>query len=392
MNSLLLILRNGRYFAPVWLFASLNIVIGTWVLYIPAVKERLVLDDGDIGLAIFGFSLGLLSIIPFSSSILKRFGLGRVSFFSVVIFGALMCLPVIAPTYALLCASLFCCGVFASLTDIGMNSMVSELEQEDNVHFMSAAHGFFSLGGVIGAGIGSIVLEYLPQLATYHSALIALVILATNLLLAASYFRRKSKEADRGEEGKFKFSLIRPLAGLALLSIIIMGSEGAIEHWSKLYLLDIVRVDSALLAGFGFVAFSATMTLGRFLGDGISERFGPLAIIIGGSLLAAMGFALILTTSLWVAMAGFALVGLGLSVIIPELFRLAGRAKGVSPAEGISVVAGLGYAGFLASPALLGFLSNLSSLWLSFLVLLFAALTASAIASFLRFRQQRTQA
>lgn len=392
MDSLLLILRNRRYFAPVWLFASLNIVIGTWVLYIPTVKERLALDDGDIGLAIFGFSLGLLSVIPFSSSILKRFGLGRVSFISVVVFGALMCLPVIAPTYALLCASLYCCGVFASLTDIGMNSMVSELEQEDDVHFMSAAHGFFSLGGVIGAGIGSFVLEYLPLLATYHSALVALLILTTNLLLAMSYFHRKSKVADRGAEGKFRFGLIRPLAGLAILSIIIMGSEGAIEHWSKLYLLDIVQVDSALIAGFGFVAFSATMTLGRFLGDGISERFGALAIIIGGSTLAACGFALILTTSLWVAMAGFALVGLGFSVIIPELFRLAGRARGISPAEGISVVAGLGYAGFLASPALLGFLSDLSSLWLSFLVLLFAALTASAVAILIRFRQRRTQA
>lgn len=387
MQSLLLLLSNRRYFAPVWLFASLNIVIGTWVLYIPAVKERLALDDGDLGLAIFCFSLGLLCVIPVSSALLKRFGLGRLTLLSVLIFAALMCLPVVAPTYVLLCASLFCCGIFASITDIGMNAMVSELEQEDDVHFMSAAHGFFSLGGVIGAGIGSLLIGTFA-LEVYHSLLAAAFVFITNILLASSYFHRKSKEADRGEGGKFRLGLIRPLLGLAILSVIIMGSEGAIEHWSKLYLLDIVNVSSDRLAGFGFVAFSATMTLGRFLGDGVSERFGALSIIIGGSVFAAVGFALVLTASLWVSMAGFALVGLGFSVIIPELFRLAGKGKGISPAEGISVVAGLGYAGFLASPALLGFLSDFSSLRLSFAALLVGAITAAAIGLFLRARPQ----
>lgn len=389
MQSLLLILRNPRYFAPVWLFASLNIAIGTWVLYIPKVKERLDLTDGDLGLAILCFSFGLLCIIPFSSTLLQRFGLGRLSLVGVICFGLLLCLPVIAPTYLLLCIALFCCGIFASLTDIGMNAMVSELEEEDGVHFMSAAHGFFSLGGVIGAGIGSLLLGFFP-LDVHHSLLVAAFVLVTNVLLSSNYFHRVTRKGDRGEEGKFRLDLVRPLLGLAVLSILIMGSEGAIEHWSKLYLLDVVAISSEKVAGFGFVIFSATMTLGRFLGDGISSRFGALSIIIGGSLLAAAGFALVLTATLWAALIGFGLVGMGLSVIIPELFRLAGKTKGVSAAEGISVVAGLGYAGFLASPALLGFLSDLSSLRLSFAALLVGALLAATIGFTLRLRAQKS--
>ncbi|MEM9525151.1 MAG: MFS transporter, partial [Bacteroidota bacterium] len=140
------------------------------------------------------------------------------------------------------------------------------------------------------------------------------------------------------------------------------------------------------LAGFGFVAFSATMTLGRFLGDGVSKRFGALTIIIGGTLIAAIGFAMVLMATFWLAMIGFGLVGLGFSVIIPELFRLAGKTPGVSSAEGISVVAGLGYVGFLASPALLGFLSDLSSLKLSFATLLAGALLGCGIALILKQR------
>lgn len=385
MQSLLLILRDRRYFAPVWLFASLNIIIGTWVLYLPTVKENLALNDSQLGLAIFCFSFGLLSIIPVSAALLRIIGLGRLSLISICGFAAMMCLPILMPSYLSLCIVLFGCGIFSSLTDIGMNAMVSELEQEDGVHFMSAAHGFFSLGGVIGAGIGSLLIGTL-SVPLHHFLLAAGFVILTNLFLARSYSGKMSTAGDRGESGKFRFDLVRSLIGLAVLSVIIMGSEGAIEHWSKLYLLDIVNVSSDQLAGIGFVLFSTAMTVGRFLGDGISTRFGPLNIIIGGTLLAAAGFGLVLTAGLWPAMVGFTLVGFGFSVIIPELFRLAGKAEGVSAAEGISVVAGLGYAGFLASPALLGFLSNWSSLKLSFMVLLAGSLIAAGIGLTLRMR------
>ncbi|PHI21182.1 MFS transporter [Lewinellaceae bacterium SD302] len=386
MKSLLLILGNRRYFAPVWLFASLNIVVSTWVLYVPTVKARLELSDGELGLALFAFSMGLLSIIPASSFLLRKLGLGRLSFISVVTFASLMLLPVQATSYTFLVVSLYCSGIFVSLTDIGMNSLVSEIELEDDVHFMSAAHGFFSLGGVIGAGIGSLLLAKFTA-PVYHSLAVAVFVLVTNGLLLSSYYRNQSRKADRGEGGKFKFSLIKPLLGLTLLAVIIMGSEGAIEHWSKLYLLEVVGSVTDQVAGFGYVVFSATMTTGRFLGDGISERFGSLKIVIGGSLLAAAGFALVLVATFWLAMIGFGLVGIGFSVIIPELFRLAGRAKGVSSAEGISVVAGLGYVGFLASPALLGFLSDWGTLRLSFTFLLGAAVVAAVIGVILKLRR-----
>lgn len=375
LQSLLLILRNRRYLAPAWVFASLNIVTGTWVIYIPAVKEKLGIDDGQVGLALFAFSMGLLAIIPFSASITSKIGLGKATVVGISAFSLAMILPMVAATYVALCGALFLAGAMASLTDISMNALVSELEKEDDIHFMSAAHGFFSLGGVLGAGIGSLILPFF-EVPAQHLMLVAIIVMATNALLAGAYWGQRSTEAER-EEGGIKWQLIRPLFGLVLLAMLVMGSEGAIEHWSKLYLLEVVEVSSEQLAGFGFVAFSATMTLGRFLGDGISDRFGPYTLIVGGTGLAAVGFLSVLTATLWPAMFGFALIGLGFSVVIPEVFRLAGRAKNVSSAEGIAVVAGLGYVGFLASPALLGFLSDWSSLRLSFAALLVAALIAA---------------
>lgn len=382
MHSLLLILRNRRYLAPAWVFASLNIIVGTWALYIPTVKEKLQLDDAMLGLALLSFSIGMLLTIPLSSRIIAAIGMGRATLLGIVSFGFAMTAPVLAPTFPILCLCLFGAGMLTSITDIAMNALVSDLEKEDGVNFMSAAHGFFSMGGVIGAGIGSLLI---PLFAApwQHALVVGGFVLLSNLLLAGNYVKIESPPADR-EAGSFNLGLIKPLLGLALLSFMTMGSEGAIEHWSKLYMLDVVNIGSDQLAGFGFVAFSATMMLGRFLGDGISARFGPLKIIMGGTALAACGFVLVLTAGYWPALLGFAFVGLGFSVIIPELFRLAGKTKGVSSSEGISLVAGLGYVGFLASPALLGFLSSIGTLRLSFVALLAVAVTAFLIAAFLK--------
>ncbi len=378
MKSLLLILRTRRYFAPAWAFASLNIVVGTWAIYIPTVKDRLALDDAALGLALLAFSMGTLSIVPLSSWLIGRVGLGRITAASVVAFAFSMVPPLLAPSLLALCGCLFVAGALAGLLDVAMNSLVSELEKADDAHFMSAAHGFFSMGGVIGAGIGSLLIPFFAA-PWQHALLVAGFILLTTALVAGNYISSRSPETDRGEGG-FRMSLLRPLWGLALLSFLIMGSEGAIEHWSKLYLLDVVKVASDQLAGFGFVAFSATMMLGRFLGDGISGRFGALRIVMGGTLLAAVGYILVLMANYGLSLLGFALVGLGFSVIIPELFRLAGKTKGVSSSEGIALVAGLGYVGFLASPPLLGFLSTLGTLSLSFTVLLGASGVAFLLA------------
>lgn len=386
MHSLLLILRNRRYLAPAWVFASLNIIVGTWALYIPTVKEKLQLDDATLGLALLAFSIGMLVIIPLSSRIIAAIGLGRTTLLGIVSFGFAMIAPLLAPTFLALCVVLFGAGMLTSLTDIAMNALVSELEKEDGVNFMSAAHGFFSMGGVIGAGIGSLLIPVFSA-PWQHALLIGAFILGTNLMLSGNYRAAVSPETDRGEAG-FNLGLLRPLLGLALIGFMIMGSEGAIEHWSKLYMLDVVLIGSDQLAGFGFVAFSATMMLGRFLGDGISARFGPLKIIMGGTLLAALGFLAVLAAGYWSALIGFAMVGLGFSVIIPELFRLAGKTKGVSSSEGIALVAGLGYVGFLASPALLGFLSGIGTLRLSFTALLVVAVMAFMIAGIMKQRRK----
>jgi len=363
MKSLWLILSNRSFFAPAWVFASLNIMTGTWVLYLPHVKNKFGLADNQVGIALFCMAMGLLLSIPFTPHINKKLGLGQSTKIGILLFALSFNLPLLASSYILLCASLFLTGIFSGFTDVSMNALVSTIEEKSSTSFMSAAHGFFSLGGFIGAGIGSLLLLVAPSPVS-HMLTISVIIIMSNLYLS-KYYQTVDEIPLSEDKQSHSYKNIKILLGLALVAFIIMMNEGAVEHWSNLFLFDIVQTSESK-AGLGFIAFSLCMTTGRFLGDGLSERLGSMRIIIIGSMIAFAAYFLVMSSSLVFTVLGFGILGLGLSVIIPELFRLAGKTKGVPASVGISIVSGIGFVGFLIGPVILGFISSWTNLIWSF--------------------------
>ena len=367
MKSLRLILSNPRYFAPAWVFASLNIWFGTWAIYIPTVKEQLGIDKAKLGLAIFFLSLGIFAIFPVAARIVNYLGVGRATWYGVVGCSLFAFFPLIAPNYYSLMAALFFFGATNGLTDIAMNTLVTEIEKEDGKKFMSAAHGFFSLGGVL-AGLGSFLIVPVGSPAL-HMLGVILLVFAINFPFRKYYLRITAAPVEKEQ---FSLKLFRPLFLLGLVSFIVMGGEGAIVDWSGLYLREISKAPEFLI-GAGFLAFSTTMTLGRFLGDAISARIGSVRIVALGSLIAMAGYVSVLSTETFMALLGFSLIGLGFSVIIPELFRIGGNIKGVDSSQGVAFIAGSGYSGFLLAPPVLGYLGEHYRLTTTFGVLLACA-------------------
>jgi len=367
MKSLRLILSNPRYFGPAWVFASLNFWFGTWAIYIPTVKEQLGIDKAKLGFAIFFLSLGIFTIFPVAARIVNRLGVGRATWYGVVASSVFAFFPLIAPNYYALMVALFFFGACNGLTDIAMNTLVTEIEKEDGQKFMSAAHGFFSLGGVF-AGLGSFAIVPIGSPAL-HMLGVILLVFAINLRYRKHYFDVTAAPVEK--EG-FSLKVFRPLFLLGLVSFIVMGGEGAIVDWSGLYLKEISRAPEFLI-GAGFLAFSVTMTLGRFLGDGISARIGSVRIVALGSTIAILGYLSVLSTETYLALLGFSLIGLGFSVIIPELFRIGGNIQGVESAQGVAFIAGSGYTGFLLAPPVLGYLGEHFRLTTTFGVLLAGA-------------------
>ena len=365
MNSLRLIITNKSYFAPALVFATINIIYGTWAIYIPAIKSKLGINEGDLGFAIFCMALGTLIMILLAPKIINLFGVGKATSYGVFLFLFSFIVPFATNQYLWLCIGLFIVGLFAGFTDVAMNALVSEIEKRDRIHIMSANHGFFSLGGFLGAGIGGFFLtkDILP---INHLLVVIFILLVLNLVFLKNYLKVSSVKL---EDNTLNFSLVTPLIVLGVISFFIMATEGAIVDWSALY-LEKVSLAKLSWLGLGYTVFSATMALGRFFGDAISKRFGSKPLILGGVFIASLGFLSILMVKPIIALIGFGLVGIGLSVVIPEIFRLAGTFKGLDASVGISFVSGIGFLGFLVGPVLLGFLAELSSLRLSFFALL----------------------
>ena len=368
MKSLRLILGNARYFGPSWVFASLNILFGTWAIYIPTVKGVLGINNSQLGIAIFFLSLGVFSIFPFASTIINKIGVGKTTWYGVILSSLAAMLPLLSPSYYSLMVSLFMFGATNGFTDISMNTLVTEIEKKDKAKFMSASHGFFSLGGVL-AGLGSFLIGPLGN-PVLHMGMAVLLVLVVNFVF---YKKFVSVVAEPIEKEPFSLGLFKPLMLLGIISFIAMGSEGAIVDWSGLYLKEVSIAPEALW-GVGFLGFQITMTLGRFLGDGISNVMGSVKMVAIGTFLAVVGYVLVLTSNTYLAIAGFALCGLGFSVMVPEIFRIGGNVKGVDSSQGVAFIAGTGYAGFLCAPPILGFLAENYSLKLCFMVLLGVAL------------------
>lgn len=361
MNSLSLILKNPRYLAPAMVFASLNILMGTWAIYIPHIKSKLKLDDGEFGFAILFFGLGTFVMILLAPSLIHKLKIGKSTAYGLFIFMLLFLFPFLVSSFFELCLALFFIGFSAAFTDIAMNSLVSEIEKEDGIHIMSANHGFFSLGGMISAGIGTWFLP-LVSVPFYHITIVIALMLVINGYLTKYYITFSAGEI---EKTNFSFSELKPVLALVIISFFIMGSEGAVENWSALYLQNVSMADEKFY-GIGFTAFSLTMALGRFYGDNISKRIGSIKIMLIGICIALIGFLNVLLADLIYAIIGFALIGLGFSVVVPELYRIGGKLPGVSSSKGIAMIAGMGFIGFLITPFLMGVVSDWSSLKYSF--------------------------
>ena len=367
MKSLNLILSDTRYFAPSWVFACVNILTGTWILYLPFIKQKFDLNDGQIGFALFFTALGLLISIPFVPYINKKIGVGRSTKIGIIALAILFNFPLLAPTYISLCICLLIMGVFSGFTGISMNALVATIEKKENQNFMSATHGFFSLGGFIGAGVGSLLMSQFSN-PSFHMLVITIFIILTSFLLAKNYENIKNIPVQESIKKVSVFRYLKPLLVLSIIAFIIMFNEGAVEHWSNLFLFDVVQVSESK-AGLGFIIFSLTMTIGRFLGDGVSYKIGAIKTIFFGSVVAFIAYMLIITANLYVSVLGFGLLGFGLSVIIPEIYRLAGKTKEIDTSLAVSFVSGFGFVGFLIGPVLLGAISNWSTLTSSYLFL-----------------------
>jgi MFS family permease len=239
---------------------------------------------------------------------------------------------------------------------------------------MSRFHAMFSIGGMIGAGLGGAVaarhIEPFPHLLGGALAFLCITLSTAPLML-------ELHEPHTGSAHRLPLRSIPPvLLALCAVGFCMFLSEGAMADWIAVYLKQVLGAGQGLAAT-GYAVFSAGMAVFRLLGDAITTRLGPARTVRTGALVAALGLALaLLMPSPYWALPGFAAAGAGFSVIIPLIFAAGGRVPSVSRGAGIATVGGIGYLGFLFGPPSIGFVSQLTSL--RYALFLIVALTLFA--------------
>lgn len=378
----MVVVTAGTRWASRAQFFSSGFIFATWGVHVPTVKAHYGLDEAQLGIALLAAGAGAMFGLTSAGRWIGRHGPRRIAALSGCVYALLLAGLIAMPGYFALMGLLAAFGLVTSVFDVAINTEAAQLEMQSGTPLMSGMHGMFSLGGMAGAASGSAVLAA-GMGAQTHLLLVTVVMV---LLVALSSTRMLPKAATGNTTGAdHSFRLPRgPLAVLGVLAALGLIAEGAIYDWSVLYMQQELGSPQKQ-AALAYAAFSAAMAAARFGGDAMRARFTPVALLRSSGVLAAAAMTLVLLTDLpWLALVGFAGVGIGFANVVPILFGASARIPGVEPASGIASVSAVAYLGFMAGPAVIGLLARASSLTAALYVVVIFAAALAASARFTR--------
>jgi MFS family permease len=365
--------------------AVLSGLLGPWI---PTIKAQAGLDASGLGIALTGFAVGLLAGTRVADPLVRRWGGRRVVRGGIPAMGVGFALLPLAGDLASLTLLFLGIGLLAGLIDVAMNIEAVAVERRFERRVMSAIHGTWSVALFVGAALASAGIAAGVPIEIHLPISAALVVLLSSVFLRWLPVAREAAEEapEEGMAGRPEDANVARTSStrvLLLLCLVAGGSflvEGIAVEWSAVFLRESVGADPGA-AGLGVVAFSAGMAASRFLGDRLVARFGqPVVARVGASSAFVALAAMLIVNRLVPSIAALGIVGLGIGPVVPLAFRTAGRTFRPGHASALPLVATAGYTGSIVGPLLVGFIADLATLRIAFLVPLVAS-AASALAA-----------
>lgn len=348
--------------ALTWVYFTGGVLFGSWASRIPTVKERTGIGTFGLGVSLWAMALGALLAKAAAGRVVTRHGSA-----GVCRLGVLLACPALTPLALArgpltLGLALAVFGVILGVTDVAMNAQGVDIGRAAGRSVMSSLHAAYSFGGLTGATTGAWFAAH-GVAAAVHFIWVAAILGAVNLIGGGRLLSRSetARHCSRTPDHGASPSAVprrTPVVLLALACLCGLAAEGASADWAAVYLHeDLGR--GVGYAAFGYAAYSAAMALARLGGDRLTERWGVLRSAAWG----AGGGAVLFTGALAsgraaVAVAGFAVLGIGLSLVVPAAVDTAGRLGGHASAQAIAAVTSIGGVGFLAGPPAIGTLAQ----------------------------------
>lgn len=341
-------------------------LMGMWIVQIPAVEHRVGISHAVLGGLLLLLAGGAFAGMRLVGPLTDRLGARIVVPGSAALCSAALALPGLATNAWELAAALFVLGVGNGCLDVSMNTHAVQVERAYGRPILAAFHAAFSVGGVLAAlaGARAASWNWTPAAALGTSSLLGIAI----AVAAAPALLPRDTSTAPASDAAAKASRAAPprIWALAALALMIMLCEGVANDWSALHLRNVLDAPAAT-AALAYGAFSFAMTAGRVLTDRTAARFGAVTVLRYGAAVATLGITVAaIAHRVPLAIVGWALFGAGLSGCIPQLLSAAGHADSEAAGANVARVASLGYLGMLAGPAVIGWLTHLMPLNVTF--------------------------
>ncbi|MFI9101166.1 MFS transporter [Streptomyces fildesensis] len=382
-------------------FALDGFIFAGWVVRIPAIKAQVGASASELGLALLGVSAGAVATMVLTGGLCRRFGSRRITVVTGVLMSLSIALPPLTHSALALGLVLLAFGAAYGGMNVAINSVAVDLVAALRRPVMSGFHAAYSLGGLLGAALGGLLAPHLSP--TTHLLLLTPVGLVVAAVAGRTLLTQRITPPadDRPDRGGSAGSAAEGTAGAApavqrtgllvavfgLIALCTAYGEGALAEWGPLHIQEDLGGGQGIAAA-GYAAVASAMALGRLSGTALLERLGQTRALVLGGLTAAAGMLLgALAPSVWLALAGFAVTGLGLANLFPVAIARAGELAGPS---GVAAASTLGYGGMLLGPPSIGFLADAFGLPTALTTVALLAATASAIAYAVRNLGTRT--
>jgi MFS family permease len=369
------------------MFFMTGLCFASWASRIPTIQGKLRLTDAKLGIVLFAVPVGLMLSLPFAGWLITKIGSKRVLLGAIIAYSIILTGLGLAKNTVELVACLVCFGFAGNTVNISVNTQAVTAEAMYDKPILASFHGLWSFAGFVGAWIGAFMIA--GGIDPFHHFVVILIVSILAVVVISRYlyddYGASKNQATTTLTLGQRLNLIVPLFALGSIAFCSLICEGAMFDWSGVYFKKVVHAPY-LLQGYGFTAFMFTMAGGRFVADTFAQRFGlKRTLQVSGSLTVAGLLVAVIFPHIYTAMAGFMLVGIGVSSVVPMIYSAAGKSKTMSPGVALAAVSTIGFAGFFIGPPRIGFIAGLATLRASFLFVAFMGLCVFVLSTRARF-------
>jgi MFS family permease len=346
-------------------FFCYGFIFATWASRIPAIQQQLHLSDPQLGTVLLGMPVGSFLALPFSGYFASKHGSRIVVLIAALSYSVLLVIVGYTGSRLVLTACLFLFGAASNMLNISVNTQAIALEEMYGKVIISSFHGIWSVAGLLAAATGAFFIAKSVKVSVHFLSVATVAAIVTLII-----YPFLITDTPRAREKRPIFTIPgKAFVGLGLIAFSSLICQGAMFDWSGVYFRKVVLADKDHI-GLGYTAFMISMTSVRFVTDWLHQRFGFKKLLVACGFFATVGLIIaIMFPGVWTATFGLFLVGIGVSPAVPLVFSAAGKSKAMSPPVAIAAVSSIGMVGLMIGPPMIGFISGLTSLRISFLIL-----------------------